>query len=92
MASGAILGVSTCKVSRQRGSSAMGFFVTQAMTSIVGAILAVEILKVVFGGILGPAAHAVKTSLFVGVGAAINVAMGDRSFVKKVRGWRQGFK
>ena len=70
----------------------MGWLVSQVVTSMLGAVIVVKILETIFGGILGPAATAVKTGLFVGVWTTITTALGMRGFKKTVRGLRQSNK
>ena len=67
----------------------LGWLVSQVVMSIVGSVVVVQMFKIIFRDILGPATDAVKTSLFVGVGTAITTALGMRSFKKGVDGLRQ---
>ena len=67
----------------------MGWLVSQVVTAILGAVIVVKIFDTIFHGILGPAANAVKTGLFVGVGTAITTGLGMYGARKVVRSLRQ---
>lgn len=67
----------------------MGWLVSQVVTSMLGAVIIVKIFDIIIGGLVGPAAHAAKTSIFVSVWTGITTVTGMRAFTKAVRGLRQ---
>lgn len=70
----------------------LGWLVSQVITSIVGSVVVVELFKIIFRDILGPATNTVKTGLFVGTFTSITTALGMRSFKKGVDGLQQANK
>lgn len=70
----------------------MSWFVSMVMTSMLGAVLAVKILDLIMGGIVGPAVSAAKTSLFVSAWTAITTGLGVRGMKKAARNLRAGGK
>ena len=70
----------------------MGWLVSQVIASMAGAFLLVKIFDVLIGGVIGGAATAAKTSLFVSAWTAITTGLGMRRFNKTVRALRHGSK
>ena len=63
----------------------MGWLINQVIASLVGAVIVVKIWELIVGGIIGPTAHAVKTSIFVSVWTAFTTVTGLRAFTELVR-------
>lgn len=63
----------------------MRWLVSLTVLSALGAVLAVKIAEVIFGGILAPSAAAAKKSLFVGTWTAITTALGVRDMKRAAR-------
>ena len=67
-----------------------GWLFSQALLSVAGAGLIVWIYKTATHDILGPAANAVKTSVFVGTWTVITTVTGMRALSALVRRLRHG--
>ena len=70
----------------------MGWLINQVIASLVGAVIVVKIWELIVGGIIGPTAHAVKTSIFVSVWTAFTTVTGLRAFTELVRRLRHNNK
>ena len=70
----------------------MGWLIGQVLASMAGAVLLVRIFDVLIGGVIGGAAAAAKTGLFVSAWTAITTGFGMRSFTKTLRGLRRSNK
>ena len=63
----------------------MGWLINQVIASVVLSVIVVKIWETIVGGLIGPAAHAVKTSVFVGVWSAFTTVTGLRAFTELVQ-------